>query len=234
MAKTNISFNNNNYSIDESSLSSATAALKSHLSTVMNGTGATITLDGTSYGVDATKLSTATNDFISHLGTISGSGSKVVVNGVEYGVDSNKVAGAIASLDTALDGLENGGDSESGNIVAFDGDWTGKEYFYAGNDRYFVKITDKLLTVDDLVGATCIVCSGDSEVSLTISETDIMQEDPFICVHELWLVLIVNEDNTNSYNFPTKKGTYFFVNAADYGDYIDMMGYTKSISCLTE
>lgn len=44
MAKTNIVFNNKDYYIDNSSLSDATAALQSHLSTVMNGAGATINL----------------------------------------------------------------------------------------------------------------------------------------------------------------------------------------------
>lgn len=72
MAKINIIFNDKNYSVDESSLSEAIAELRQHLSTVMNGTGATITLDGTSYGIDSAKLSTATNAFVSHLGTIAG------------------------------------------------------------------------------------------------------------------------------------------------------------------
>lgn len=105
MAKTNISFNNKNYSIDEASLSTATAALQSHLSTVMNGTGAVINLGGVSYNVDSAKLLAATNDFISHLGTVAGSGKKVVINGVEYNVDSDKMASAISELHTVLGGL---------------------------------------------------------------------------------------------------------------------------------
>lgn len=83
MAKYNISFNNKDYSIDESSLSSATAALKSHLSTVMNGSGATINLGGTAYSIDSAKLSAATNAFVSHLVTVAGSGYKVVISGGE-------------------------------------------------------------------------------------------------------------------------------------------------------
>lgn len=107
MSKLNISFNNTNYAIDESSLVSATTNLQSHLSTVMNGTGATINLGGVDYSVDSTKLSTATNDFISYLGTIAGDGAKVVVNGVEYSVDSTKLSDAISSLQTAFDNLGN-------------------------------------------------------------------------------------------------------------------------------
>lgn len=38
MSKTNIIFNDKNYSIDEAVLSTASTELKTHLSTVMNGT----------------------------------------------------------------------------------------------------------------------------------------------------------------------------------------------------
>lgn len=108
MSKINLSFNNNNYSIDESALASATAELKTHLSSVMNGSGATISFDGVSYNVDSTKLSSATRDFISHLGTISGSGSKVKVNGIEYNVNSNKLSNAMSALQNTFDGLQSG------------------------------------------------------------------------------------------------------------------------------
>ena len=117
MAKINIPFNNSNYNIDESSLASASSALKSHLSTVMNGSGATINLDGTTYNIDSTKLTSATNDFIAHLGTIAGSGSKVFVGGVECSVDSTKVAGAVSDLEIVLGDLhtDEGGSGESGD-----------------------------------------------------------------------------------------------------------------------
>lgn len=105
MAKINIPFNDKNYSVDESSLSAASAALKSHLSNVMNGSGATINLGGVSYNVDSAKLSTATNALITHLGTIAGNGKKVVVSGVEYNIGSDKVAGAVSELEIVLGGL---------------------------------------------------------------------------------------------------------------------------------
>ena len=110
MAKTNISFNNKEYQIDESVLSTASSALKSHFSTVMNGSGATINLDGTAYSIDSGKLATATNAFISHLGTVSGNGYKVKVGGVEYGVGTDKMTGAVAELEAVLGGLNSGGD----------------------------------------------------------------------------------------------------------------------------
>lgn len=102
MAKININFNNTTYQIDESALSSASTSLKQHLSTVMNGSGATINFGGTAYNIDSTKLSTAKNEFVTHLGTIAGNGMKVVIGGVEYGVDSAKVAGAISEIDAVL------------------------------------------------------------------------------------------------------------------------------------
>jgi hypothetical protein len=104
MAKTNISFNNKNYQIDEASLSTATAALKSHLSTVMNGTGAVINLGGVAYSIDAAKLSATTNAFVQHLGTIAGSGHKVMIDGVEYGIDSTKLTSAISDIEAVLAG----------------------------------------------------------------------------------------------------------------------------------
>lgn len=102
MAKTKIIFNNKNYNIDEASFATATTALKSHLSTVMNGSGATIKFGGASYNIDQTKLSTATNEFVTHLGKIAGSGSKVNVGGTEYDIGSDKVAGAVADLEIVL------------------------------------------------------------------------------------------------------------------------------------
>ena len=106
MAKINISFDNVDYTIDEESFSAAAAELKSHLSSVMNGSGAVIGLDGISYNVDSVKLSNATTEFVAHLGTISGSGSKVVVGNVEYGISSAKIQDAINDLHSTFDELK--------------------------------------------------------------------------------------------------------------------------------
>lgn len=107
MAKINIIFNDKNYSIDESSFASASAALQNHLSTTMSGSGATINLGGISYNVDFVKLSNATNDFVSHLGTIAGSGHKVIIGGIEYPIDASKVKISISDLETVLGNLNN-------------------------------------------------------------------------------------------------------------------------------
>lgn len=109
MAKINIPFNNSTYSIEESALAAATAALKKHLSETMGGSGATINFGGIPYNIDSTKLQAATNTFIADLGKISGTGSKVVVNGQEYNIGTDKIASAVANLHTAFGALQSGG-----------------------------------------------------------------------------------------------------------------------------
>ena len=106
MASINISFNNKNYTIDEASFATAYAKLQSHLTSVMNGSGAKVSLGGVSYNIDSAKLSAATTTFVTHLGTISGTGSKVVVNGTEYSISSEKIADAVDELETVLGDLQ--------------------------------------------------------------------------------------------------------------------------------
>jgi hypothetical protein len=119
--KTTITFNNKTYTIDSEALSTATTALKSHISNVMNGSGATIKLGGQSYNIDATKLADARDRFVTHLGSISGSGAKVTVGGVEYSLDSAKVQSVIADMGAALDGL-----TDKNKIIYGDIDGDGK------------------------------------------------------------------------------------------------------------
>lgn len=145
MAKTNIVFNNNTYSIDDSALSTASAALRNHLSTVMNGSGAVVTLNGTSYNIDSAKLSAATTNFVSHLGTIAGSGYKVVVGGNEYKISSAKMTDAIGEIETVLGGL-NSPNAGGSDTLTWDGNTDGRLIV---NDA-FVKISDVVLTSDDL------------------------------------------------------------------------------------
>lgn len=154
MAKTNIFFNNKNYSIPDESLSAASAALRTHLSTVMNGTSATITLGGTAYSIDSTKLSAATSDFTSYLRTVAGTGYKVNVGGVEYGVGADKVSGAVAELENVLGGLN----SDDGSTHLPDMGLTVEEYTWeeikaiseAGKaDEYFNLGDIKTMTLTD-------------------------------------------------------------------------------------
>lgn len=117
MANINILFDNKNYNIDESAFSSASAKLKNHLSTIMNGSGAVINIGGIPYNVDSAKLTTAMNAFTTHLGTISGSGSKLVVNGVQYNINSAKLSDAITELHNVLGGLHSDGGETTTSIA---------------------------------------------------------------------------------------------------------------------
>ena len=168
MAKIDIIFNNSNYTIDESALQNATDALKSHLSTVMSGSGAKITIGGTTYNVDATKLATATNAFVAHLGTISGNGYKVVVGGAEYSVDSSKMTGAIGELETVLGGLNSGGNGGwPYEPITWDGNKDGLELFDAGG-AVFVKIADYVeLTDGSQVESVYVRATMDGQVMET-------------------------------------------------------------------
>jgi hypothetical protein len=141
MSKTNISLNDKNYSIDEAALAEASASLKSHLTTVMNGHGATISLGGTSYNIDSTKLSIAKDDFVSHLGAIAGNGERAIVGGVEYYFDSAKVADAVSDLETILGNLKKddvGGDDDDG------GDVSGEDIRLLSFDNFILKDSNGL------------------------------------------------------------------------------------------
>lgn len=107
MAKINVFFNNKDYFIDESSYAAAAASLKSHLSTVMNGSGTVVNFGGVSYNIDSAKLSSAVNDLVSHFEAIAGNGARVIVNDVEYLIDPDKVKVAVSDLETVLGNLNN-------------------------------------------------------------------------------------------------------------------------------
>ncbi len=149
MAKININLNNKTYSIDESTLDTATAELKSHLSITMNGTGAAISLGGIAYNVDSAKLSAAQNDFTSHLSTISGSGFKVAIGGVEYSVDSTNVSSAFDELESTL------GDLSSSTLepIFFDGNTEGLETGSLGGLTAY-RVSSEPVAWDELIGAT--------------------------------------------------------------------------------
>ena len=123
MSKLNISLNGTTFEIDESTLASASSDIKTHLSSVMNGEGATIDFDGATYNIDSTKLSSATSAFAAYLGTIAGSGAKVTVGGIDYSVDSTKLSGATSALQNAFGALS--GDAPTDDIL----EGTGSEYY---------------------------------------------------------------------------------------------------------
>jgi hypothetical protein len=182
---TKIIFNNNNYSVDDSFLSTHSNDLQQHLSTVMNGTGAVINLGGTAYNVDSAKLATAKDAFVQHLGTIAGNGRKIVIGGVEYNVDAVKVAGAVSEIEAVLGGSISGGSggSSGGGEVAYpeknmygfyfnvpyvteanDGDYsyTMAHVFY--DDGTVVTFYNDL--TDDPIISTMLFANGNSGISI--------------------------------------------------------------------
>ena len=116
MSNIKVIFNDENYSIDGNSISTAANALKNHLK-LIEGLGAIINFDGVSYHVDSSKLIPTTTDLINYIKTITGNGFKVVVDGVKYNIDPTKVQKAISDLETYLKGLQNGENEPIINIL---------------------------------------------------------------------------------------------------------------------
>jgi hypothetical protein len=155
MSNINIYFGGKNYSIDESLFDAATARLRTHLSTVMNGSGAVINLGGLAYDIDSIKLTNATNDFVTHIGTIAGSGCRIVINGIEYFVDSNRINDAIANIHGALGDMSSGDDDDQlEENGTFPIEWNtfavmGNASFSLG-EAVMVKVSDKVPSAEEL------------------------------------------------------------------------------------
>ena len=221
MAKIKIPFNGVEYNIDESALSTAINELKSHLSTVMNGEGATINLGVTTYNIDGAKLSTATNSFVSHLGTIAGSGEKVVVNGVEYSVDSSKVSGAIGALEGVLGELDAGGGDDS-NVITWDGNTEGLVAVVLDDSSTFYKVSDRTFSNEQIKNMTysahMISEYGNEDYVYLINEEDgwdDLIQDGYVTddICNLWNEIVIVRtagatDNISGVAYP-KTGIYF-------------------------
>lgn len=115
MAKIKIQFNETEYDIDKTNISADIDNFRQHLTTSMNGDGATVQFENEMYNIDATKLSTATSEFISHLATIAGDDLVVVVDGIEYSIAADKISNAISEFDAHLTELASAEDPEPDN-----------------------------------------------------------------------------------------------------------------------
>lgn len=220
MAKINISFNNKKFQIDESSLSTASGALRTHLSTIMNGSGATINFGGSAYGIDGAKLSTATNEFVTHLGTVAGSGSKVMVGGVEFSVDSTKVAGAFGELEAAFGGLNNPIEPELGFPITWNSMDVVGNAAAPTNNITFVKVSDYLPTADEIANTRFVAYSPELSISLASTSTTVHVFDNVVEViydgddmsFDIYFVFVEGECADVDITFP-EIGIY----SADYG-----------------
>jgi hypothetical protein len=102
MAKREILFNGEVYSIEESVIEASLAEMKSRLVDDYSGSGMTIVYDGTTINVDSAKLATAASNLAATLNGFAGSGASIVVNGVTYGIDSAKLNSAKENMSGTL------------------------------------------------------------------------------------------------------------------------------------
>lgn len=218
MAKTNINFNNTTYAIDESELAPAIDELQTHLSTVINGSGAVINVGDIDYNIDATKLSTATSDFVAYLGTISGTGSKVIIDGVEYSIDSTKVQSAISEFQTTLDNM---GEIEE----RLEGD--GSEYFTLAPTALSFRATAPLDTLQE------IQINGQTvdPANYTLTEGSTIVTFPIDYLKTLesgnYEVGVVSEGQSARGEFAVvapELNEYSFYYNQPYGAYVEMLG----------
>jgi hypothetical protein len=117
---------------------------------------AKIKLNNNEYPIPDSALAGLRADFIAHLGTIAGNGLKVTLGGVEYGIDSSKVAGAFGNLENVFEELENNGQNFP-NIITFDGNSDGKENILYGTMVAYTKISDIILTEEELLNIKATV-----------------------------------------------------------------------------
>ena len=110
----NIKFNNADYTVEESAIAGAKSLLKTHLTTVMNGSGASVKFDGTNYSLSSDKLNAAKDSFAAYLQSIvtTGAGTEIIMDGVKYNVNSSRLSTAISNMANALAGLSGGGSTE--------------------------------------------------------------------------------------------------------------------------
>lgn len=116
----------------------------------------------------------------------------------------------------------------------FDGNLDGREYVSVGNGYCFVKMSDRILTTDGLIGATCVIRNVEesSEDSL-IKITEDMIEDgsslgyPALLVGEF---LVAAHSDFNIYGLYVEKGVYFL----HYSENGSLVGYVHSLSALPD
>ena len=126
-----------------------------------------ISFNNKNYNIDKSALSDARTDFVSHLGTIAGEGLKIVVDGVVYNVDATKLNDAASSLEALLDSL--GGSAGGLEPITWDGNTEGRESFQANAMYTFYKVSDAVVSTDDVLGGM---------VGQTLSSTGESYEDP--------------------------------------------------------
>lgn len=123
------------------------------------------------------------------------------------------------------------------SVIEWDGNSTGKEILDIGIDSVLVKISDDVLTVDELIGSTVVINTEGTESSISIDQEAaqaLQMMDGVLAV--MWngspIIFIVTADGDYS-GLLMKKGTYFCVVEDDYYNPPQILEYVKSLSCLT-
>lgn len=114
----------------------------------------------------------------------------------------------------------------------FDGNLDGKKYLSVGNGYCFVKMSDRVLTQDDLVGAICTLRNVEDEPEDILLEiTESMIEDGTSAGYPALLVgefLVAAYRDFNIYGLYVEKGVYFL----HYSENGSVVGYVHSLSVL--
>lgn len=111
----------------------------------------------------------------------------------------------------------------------FNGDMTGKTVITAQDGYNFVKVSDAVLTVEDLIGATVTVCEGDEEATMEIPEDAIQDLNsegfPAISVDEFIMCV---QRAFSAYGMTFEAGVYFLCVVEDG----QPVGYIKHLSAI--
>ena len=113
----------------------------------------------------------------------------------------------------------------------FTGDMTGKTVITAGDGYHFVKVSDALVTVEDLVGATVTLCEGDEEGTMEIPEDVIedLSSDGFPAIAVSEFIICVQQDFA-AFGMTFETGVYFLCVTEDGIP----VGYVKHLSAIPD
>lgn len=126
--------------------------------------------------------------------------------------------------------------------ATFDGDLTGREYYDAGNGFLLVKMSDDVLSEEDLIGSTMVMVinMGEGEsVTETVITSEIIMKEPIDSnnymigvIHPTYqfpCVMIVHGDVSAAMGMAMPQGTYYAYMPDTGAEHF----YTQSLSCIS-
>lgn len=120
----------------------------------------------------------------------------------------------------------------SDDTVFFDGNMVGKEYVFMEDDTYMVKVSNVILSKENLLGSTLTVCTpgGDpEEMTMELNETDIydMAAEGIPALTVKGMVICLQEDFSTA-GISATAGVYFVCVVIDGST----VAYVKHLSCV--